>query len=81
MKSIFMKAKHVPGKPKGMLGALFDEQVNNSSDWLTDDHIRGMMIDIVIAGMNVNTILVQICHRFLLSLFQNDKDVRNLSLK
>ncbi|XP_025081722.1 cytochrome P450 2J6-like [Pomacea canaliculata] len=61
MEEVFTKAKanHVPGKPKGMLGALFDEQVNNSSDWLTDDHIRGMMIDIVIAGYATSTELLK----------------------
>lgn len=61
-----MKANHVPGKPKGMLGALLDEQKN--SDWFTDDHIRGMLIDIVIAGMNGKTISVPRSFTFYLGL-------------
>lgn len=42
----------MPGEPKGMLGALLEEQMNNRSSWLTDDHIRGLLHDIVIGGMS-----------------------------
>lgn len=49
----------MPGQPKGMLGVLFEEQMNNSRDWLTDDHIRALILDIVGGGMtNTKVILI-----------------------
>ncbi|XP_025081721.1 vitamin D 25-hydroxylase-like [Pomacea canaliculata] len=42
------KAKHVPGEPKGMVGSLLEAQMSN--DWLKDDHIRTLLLDIIIAA-------------------------------
>ncbi|XP_025081723.1 cytochrome P450 2U1-like [Pomacea canaliculata] len=61
MEEVFTKGKanHVPGEPKGMLGALLEEQMNNRSSWLTDDHIRGLLHDIVIGGYATSTELLK----------------------
>ncbi|PVD36525.1 hypothetical protein C0Q70_03510 [Pomacea canaliculata] len=61
MEQVFTKGKanHVPGQPKGMLGVLFEEQMNNSRDWLTDDHIRALILDIVGGGYVTSTELLK----------------------
>ncbi|PVD36530.1 hypothetical protein C0Q70_03515 [Pomacea canaliculata] len=42
------KAKHVPGEPKGMIGSLLEAQMSN--DWLKDDHIRTLILNIIAAA-------------------------------
>ncbi|XP_025079676.1 vitamin D 25-hydroxylase-like [Pomacea canaliculata] len=61
MEEVFTKgkAKHVPGEPKGMVGSLLEAQMKNSNDWLTDDHIRAMLLDIIAAAFVTSTELLK----------------------
>ncbi|KAK7497908.1 hypothetical protein BaRGS_00010779 [Batillaria attramentaria] len=42
-----MKASRVPNKPRGFLDAFLDEQSKDKNEWLCDDHIRAVILDIV----------------------------------
>ncbi|XP_025081716.1 cytochrome P450 2J6-like isoform X1 [Pomacea canaliculata] len=61
MEEVFTKgkAKHVPGDPKGMVGSLVEAQLKNNNDWLTDDHIRGMLLNIISAAFITSTELLK----------------------
>lgn len=48
----------MPGDPKGMVGSLVEAQLKNNNDWLTDDHIRGMLLNIISAGMITQNVLL-----------------------
>lgn len=66
-----MKANHVPGEPKGMVGSLLEEQINNSSSWFTDDHIRALLLDIIGAGINTQQVFISETSILLPSFFAN----------
>ncbi|XP_076439140.1 cytochrome P450 1A1-like [Babylonia areolata] len=44
------KATRVPGKPRGIVDTLLDEQTKPGADWLTDSHIHGVIMDTIIAA-------------------------------
>ncbi|KAK7480495.1 hypothetical protein BaRGS_00028229, partial [Batillaria attramentaria] len=52
MDEIFTKTKqsHTPGQPRGIVDAFLDAQLKEENQWLTDDHIRGMFVNIIAAG-------------------------------
>ncbi|XP_070174410.1 cytochrome P450 2F5-like [Littorina saxatilis] len=44
------KASHVSGTPRGIVDVLLDEQDKGENSWMTDDHIRGLLLDTVAAA-------------------------------
>ncbi|KAK7446408.1 hypothetical protein BaRGS_00040269 [Batillaria attramentaria] len=52
MDEVFTKTKesHTPGQPRGIVDAFLDAQLKEENQWLTDDHIRGMFVNIIAAG-------------------------------
>lgn len=40
----------MPGQPRGIVDVLLDEQKKEGNDWLNDDNIRGILLNIVGGG-------------------------------
>ncbi|KAK7467834.1 hypothetical protein BaRGS_00036940 [Batillaria attramentaria] len=41
------QASRIPNKPRGVVDAFLDEQSKKENEWLTDDHIRALILNIV----------------------------------
>ncbi|KAK7116568.1 farnesoate epoxidase-like [Littorina saxatilis] len=49
------KATHVRGQPRGIVDVLLDEQEKEENQWMTDDHIRGLVLNIIAAAVSTST--------------------------
>nr|KAG5689355.1 hypothetical protein BaRGS_019729 [Batillaria attramentaria] len=65
-----MKASWVPGQPRGMTDIFFDEQRKEGRDWLTDEYVKGLVLDLLFAG--TSTTLETLSSMFLFFLHHPD---------
>ncbi|KAK7467826.1 hypothetical protein BaRGS_00036932 [Batillaria attramentaria] len=58
---------HTPGKPRGIVDILLDEQAKEENGWMTDNHIRGLITNTIAAGFltsvqSLKGILLHLAH-------------------
>ncbi|XP_070208907.1 cytochrome P450 2F5-like isoform X2 [Littorina saxatilis] len=61
------KASRVEGTPRGIVDVLLDEQDKGENRWISDDHIRGLILDTVAAAFltsssTLKTIILYLVH-------------------